>query len=75
MSKNRGGLGRGLDALLGGAPDEVERANPLIAAEKTPSADAVASLRLKSIPTAISRAAASARTLSPSWPRRSNRWA
>ena len=49
MSKNRGGLGRGLDALLGGAPDEVERANPLIAAEKAPSADAVASLRLNEI--------------------------
>ena len=49
MSKNRGGLGRGLDALLGGAPDEVERANPLIAAEKTPSADAVVSLRLSEI--------------------------
>ena len=49
MSKNRGGLGRGLDALLGGAPDEVERANPLIAAEATPSADAVVSLRLSEI--------------------------
>lgn len=49
MSKNRGGLGRGLDALLGGAPDEVERANPLIAAEAAPSADAVVSLRLNEI--------------------------
>ena len=48
MSKNRGGLGRGLDALLGGAPDEVERTNPLIAESPAPG-DAVVSLRLSEI--------------------------
>ena len=30
MAKARNGLGRGLDALLGGLPDEVETANPLM---------------------------------------------
>ncbi len=49
MSKNRGGLGRGLDALLGGLPEDVERTNPLIAETPAENGDAVVMLRLGDI--------------------------
>lgn len=49
MAKNKGGLGRGLDALLGGLPEEVERVNPLIAETPSESGDAVMMLHLNDI--------------------------
>ena len=49
MAKSKGGLGRGLDALLGGLPDEVEKSNPLIGHEEPAGGDRVVSLRLSDI--------------------------
>ena len=49
MAKARNGLGRGLDALLGGLPDEVETANPLMNQTQAEAGDAVVSLKLNDI--------------------------
>lgn len=49
MAKARNGLGRGLDALLGGLPDEVETANPLMNQAQAEAGDAVVSLKLSDI--------------------------
>ena len=49
MAKARNGLGRGLDALLGGLPDEVETANPLMSQAQAEAGDAVVSLKLNDI--------------------------
>ena len=49
MVKARNGLGRGLDALLGGMPDEVGAANPLLNQSQAEAGDAVVSLRLGDI--------------------------
>jgi len=49
MAKARNGLGRGLDALLGGLPDEVETANPLMSQTQAEAGDAVVSLKLNDI--------------------------
>ena len=46
MAKSKGGLGRGLDALLGGFPED---ANPLVSQPQAESGDAVVSLRLSDI--------------------------
>ena len=46
MAKSKGGLGRGLDALLGGFAED---ANPLVSQPQAESGDAVVSLRLSDI--------------------------
>ena len=53
MAKARNGLGRGLDALLGGLPDEVETANPLMNQTQAEAGDAVVSLKLNDIDSCI----------------------
>ncbi len=47
MAKGKGGLGRGLDALLGGIPEDGAETNPLMSQAET--GDAVVSLRLSDI--------------------------
>ena len=47
MAKAKGGLGRGLDALLGGLGEE--EVNPLVTAPRPQSGDAVVSIRLSDI--------------------------
>ena len=47
MARGKGGLGRGLDALLGGIPEDVAETNPLMS--QTETGDAVVSIRLSDI--------------------------
>ena len=47
MARGKSGLGRGLDALLGGIPEDAAQTNPLMSQAET--GDAVVSIRLGDI--------------------------